>query len=183
MAELSMSQWASYFAEKGLGVNKVLGDLLGPCMFGVFMGIGRTLYGVYGKMISLSKALVWCAVICSAGYLIVVFSPIPILSLVGCGVVGFGVSLMWPGTLSLASSRIAGGGTTLFAFLALFGDVGCTAGPTIVGLVSGAFNDDLKKGLALAIIFPVLMIIGVIAIVRKRKNKDNRAENCGEKVE
>ncbi len=180
MAELSMSQWASYFAEKGLGVNKVMGDLLGPCMFGIFMGVGRTLYGIHGAKLKLSRALMWCAVICSAGYMLTVFSPIPLLSLVGCGITGLGVSLMWPGTLSLASSKIPGGGTTLFALLALFGDLGCSVGPWLTGIVSDRVTDmpviarlsetlgmgtdqlALKAGLLVIAVFP----IGAAAVIR-----------------
>ena len=136
MGELSMSQWASYFAERGLGINKVAGDLLGPCMFGLFMAIGRTVYGVYGAKWSLRKVLIGCSLICGAGYLVTVFSPIPVLSLAGCGITGFGVSLMWPGTLSLTSAKIPGGGTSLFALLALFGDLGCSVGPWLTGVIS-----------------------------------------------
>ncbi len=185
MSELSMSQWASYFAEKGLGVDKVMGDLLGPCMFGVFMGVGRTLYGIYGGRLKLSTALTWCSVICFGGYIITVFSPIPILSLAGCAVTGFGVSLMWPGTLSLASEKIPGGGTALFALLALFGDLGCSVGPWLTGVVSdtvsdmpvikslseslGMGNDQLalKAGLLVIAVFP----IAAAAVIRLSERK------------
>lgn len=136
MGELSMSQWASYFAEKGLGINKIAGDLLGPCMFGVCMAVGRTLYGIKGAKWRLDRVLICCSIICTAGYFVTVFSPIPALSLAGCGISGFGVSLLWPGTLSLTSSRIPGGGTMLFALLALFGDLGCSVGPWLTGVVS-----------------------------------------------
>lgn len=188
MAELSMSQWASYFAEKGLGVNKVMGDLLGPCMFGLFMGVGRTLYGVYGGKLRLSGVLMWCSVICFGGYMLTVFSPIPLLSLLGCGITGFGVSLMWPGTLSLASSKIPGGGTTLFALLALFGDLGCSVGPWLTGIVSdavtelplidslstalGAGTDQiaLKIGLLIISVFPLCAAFVIRALDRKNQN-------------
>lgn len=189
MSELSMSQWASYFAERGLGVNKVMGDLLGPCMFGIFMGIGRTLYGIHGAKLKLSTALMWCSVICFGGYLLTVFSPVPMLSLAGCAVTGFGVSLMWPGTLSLASEKIPGGGTALFAFLALFGDLGCSVGPWLTGVVSDAVADmptavslaeslgmgtdqlALKAGLLLIAVFPIMAAIVIHLIDRGRTEK------------
>ncbi len=187
MGELSMSQWASYFAERGLGVNKVMGDLLGPCMFGLMMGVGRTFYGIYGKKFKLSSVLACCAAVCSAGYFLTVFSPIPALSLVGCSLTGLGVSLMWPGTLSLASAKIPGGGTTLFALLALFGDLGCSVGPWLTGVVSNAvsgtsFIDSLslstgmstdqlalKAGLLLIAIFPIISVpvIRVLSLPEK----------------
>ncbi len=187
MSELSMSQWASYFAERGLGVNKILGDLLGPCMFGLMMGIGRTFHGISGSKYKLSSLLTACAVICSAGYMLTVFSPVPILSLVGCGLTGLGVSLMWPGTLSLASERIPGGGTKLFALLALFGDLGCSVGPWITGVVSDAIGRSpvfdelshslnmsteqlaLKAGLLLISVFPVISVPVIRILSRDKK--------------
>lgn len=189
MSELSMSQWASYFAERGLGVNKVMGDLLGPCMFGVFMGVGRTLYGIHGGKLKLSAALTWCSVICFGGYLLTVFSPIPMLSLVGCAVTGFGVSLMWPGTLSLASEKIPGGGTSLFALLALFGDLGCSVGPWLTGVVSDGVSDmplieslskslevgidqlALKAGLLVIAVFPIMAAVAIRLINGKNSKK------------
>jgi len=186
MAELSMSQWASFFAERGLGINKVAGDLLGPCMFGIFMGIGRTVYGIYGAKLELGRALVGCSLICAAGYFLTVFSPIPFLSLAGCGISGFGVSLLWPGTLSLTSSKIPGGGTALFALLALFGDLGCSVGPWLTGVVSdvaantalfselshktglGIEQLALRTGLLLISVFPILGTLVIRSLSRKK---------------
>lgn len=190
MGELSMSQWASYFAERGLGINKVAGDLLGPCMFGVCMAIGRTLYGIKGAGMRLDRALTGCCLICSAGYLVTVFSPIPTLSLAGCGISGFGVSLLWPGTLSLTSERIPGGGTSLFALLALFGDLGCSVGPWLTGVVSEVltgipvftdFADStgmgmeqlaLKAGLLLIAFFPIAAVFVIRAIGKESTREE-----------
>lgn len=187
MGELSMSQWASYFAERGLQINKVAGDLLGPCMFGIFMAFGRTVYGIYGAKWSLSRVLTGCALICSAGYFITVFSPIPAISLAGCGITGFGVSLLWPGTLSLTSEKIPGGGTSLFALLALFGDLGCSVGPWLTGVVSenvekmpalegfaasvGMSEEQLalKAGLLVIALFP----LGAAFVIRALAGKKN----------
>ena len=185
MAELSMSQWASYFAERGLGINKVLGDLLGPCMFGVCMAVGRTVYGIYGAKWKLSVALTGCSLICAAGYFLTVFSPVPMISLAGCGLSGFGVSLLWPGMLSFTSSKIPGGGTALFALLALFGDLGCSVGPWITGVISDVVVDSsilldisnktglgteqlaLKAGLLLIALFPLAGAVVVKCLDKK----------------
>lgn len=187
-SELAMSQWASYFAEAGLGVTKVVGDLLGPCMFAIFMAVGRTLYGIFGARLSLKRCLIACGIITTASYLLAVFAPFPILSLVGCAFCGFGVSLLWPGMLSLSAERFSGGSTALFALLALGGDFGCSVGPFITGLVSdavsavpafGQMSADMgmsieqlavKLGLLVVIIFPIFSVIGVLAL-GKKKNK------------
>lgn len=187
-SELAMSQWASYFAEAGLGVTKVVGDLLGPCLFAVLMAIGRTLYGVLGVRLSLSKCLVGCGVITIVSYLLAVFAPHPILSLMGCAFCGFGVSLLWPGTLSMSAERFPHGGTALFAFLAIGGDLGCSVGPFITGIVSDAVGKvpaltafgegfgmsteqfSVKFGLLVVILFPIFSVIGTLAL-RRKKNK------------
>ncbi len=177
-AEQAMSQWASLFAEAGLGVTKAVGDLLGPCLFAILMGLARVIYGVKGAHLHLEKALVLSSALCIASYLIAIFSPVPLLALLGCGLCGLSVGLMWPGTFSLASKHFPRGGTAMFAFLALAGDVGCSAGPGLVGSVSnavqagaqtflkswlpglGATEAGLKSGLFLAILFPVIMLAG-----------------------
>lgn len=170
-SELAMGQWASAFAESALGVDKSVGDILGPCFFAVMMGISRTLYAFLSEKIKLKSFMLFSAGLCVLSYLIAVLSPFPILSLVGCGLCGFSVGIMWPGTISIASKKIPRGGTALFALLAVFGDVGATIGPATVGFVSGAFNDNLKKGLFAIIIFPIILIIGVLLSFRKGAKK------------
>lgn len=160
-SELAMSQWASAFAESGLGVSKTVGDLAGPCFFAILMGLGRIFHAKVGEKINLEKYLAFCAALCIASYLIACLSPIPFLSLLGCGICGFSVAVMWPGTFSFASEKCPRGGTAMFALLALAGDTGCSAGPTLVGYVSAALGDDLKRGLLAAILFPVLILIGI----------------------
>lgn len=169
-SELAMSQWASLFAETGLGVSKTTGDLLGPCMFAAAMGIFRALYGKYGKKINLYSVLLISSIICIFGYAVAVFAPNPIVSLIGCGLCGFGVAIMWPGTLSLAAKHCAVGGTAIFGFLAMSGDIGCSVGPAVVAVVSDnfmIFNSPLKAGLLCAIIFPVILMIGVVWLKKK----------------
>lgn len=160
-AEQAMSQWASYFAETGLRVSKSLGDLLGPCLFAVLMGISRLIYGIKGDKIPLKAFIICSGILCVISYLTAVFSPVPLISLVGCAVCGLSVGIMWPGVFSLASEHCPQGGTAMFAFLALAGDLGCGGGPSVVSIVSGAADSNLKAGLLAAIVFPVVLIAGI----------------------
>ena len=164
-----MSQWASAFAELGLGVNKTVGDLLGPCMFAALMGCSRVFYGKFSGRINLSGFISGSAVLCVCSYLLAVFAPIPLLSLAGCALTGLAVGIMWPGTFSLAAERCPQGGTAMFAFFALAGDLGCSSGPGLVGVMSGAFGGQLKMGLLFAIVFPILMLIGVGAMKKAQE--------------
>ncbi len=163
-SEQSVSQWASTFAEKGLGVSKTIGDLAGPMTFAILMGSARAFYGKFGEKIDLDKFMLGSSVLCAASYLCISLSPSSVLSLIGCGICGLSVGIMWPGTFSKASSSIRNGGTALFALLALAGDLGCSGGPTVVGAVSSLAADDLKKGILAAIIFPLLLFIGILLI-------------------
>lgn len=164
-SELAMSQWASAFAESALGVPKTVGDLLGPCFFAVLMGISRVLYAKLSAKIRLLPVIIGCCALCILSYIIAAFAPLPILSLMGCGLCGFSVGVLWPGTFSLAAEKSPKGGTAMFALLALAGDLGCSSGPTVVGFASGALG-GLNKGLPFAMIFPAAMIIAAIACRR-----------------
>ena len=169
-SELSMSQWASAFAEKGLNVSKAMGDLLGPCMFAVFMGIARVFYGKFGERIALSKFMAGSSALCIVAYLITVVSPYPLLSLAGCALCGLSVGIMWPGTFSLASNAMPMGGTAMFAMLAFAGDMGCTSGPSLTGRIADALGSDIKAGFAFAAVFPVVMLVLSLVWIR-RENK------------
>ena len=158
-SEQAVSQWASAFAEEGLGVTKTIGDLAGPMLFALMMGISRAVYGQYGERWELKKVMAASGVLCMASYLLITCAPNPVLGLIGCGLCGFSVGIMWPGTFSLAAASIRGGGTAMFAFLALGGDLGCSGGPTLVGIVSGLFGSNLKIGIFSAIIFPLILVI------------------------
>ena len=169
-SELAMSQWASAFAESGLNISKTMGDLLGPCFFAILMGTSRIVHAKLGEKIGLEKYLGISAYVCIASYLIAAFSPLPILSLVGCGICGFSVGAMWPGTFSLAAISLPGAGTAMYAFMALAGDVGCSAGPSVVGFVANANEGNLKLGIAFAIVFPVIMLIGILLLRMKKSS-------------
>ena len=160
-SEQAVSQWASAFAEKGLGVSKAVGDLAGPMAFAILMGTARAFYGKFGDKINLEKFMVGSSILCVASYLCISLVPSPVLGLIGCAVCGLSVGIMWPGTFSKAAAALPKGGTALFALMALAGDLGCSGGPTLVGLVSSGFGDDLKKGILLAAVFPILLAVGV----------------------
>ncbi len=167
-SELAMSQWASAFAESGLNVSKTMGDLLGPCFFAILMGTSRIVHAKLGEKVGLEKYLSLSALVCAISYLIAAFSPFPILSLIGCGICGFSVGAMWPGTFSLATEKCPKGGTAMFALLALAGDCGCGLGPAVVGFVSGALDDNLKLGIVSAVVFPLILFAGLMATRKKR---------------
>lgn len=158
-SEHTVSQWASAFAESGLGVSKMVGDLAGPLMFAVLMGCSRVFYVKYSEKINLEKFMFFSAVLCFISFLLASLSASPIIALLGCGLSGLAVGILWPGTLSLSTKSIKNGGTSMFAFLALAGDVGCSVGPTFVGFISGAFENNLKIGILFAVIFPLLLML------------------------
>lgn len=160
-SEQSVSQWASAFVESGLGVDKTIGDLTGPMIFAIMMGISRIYYGKYGERIKLEKFMGLSAVLCFGSYFIISLSPWPFLSLMGCALCGLSAGIMWPGSFSISAKRIPLGGTMMFAFLAVAGDIGCAAGPTLVGKIAGIFSGDLKRGILVAAIFPLLLLVGI----------------------
>lgn len=165
-SEQSVSQWASTFAEKGLGVSKTIGDLTGPMAFAVLMGSARAFYGKYGDRINLDRFMMGSGILCCLSYLCISLSPSPMLSLAGCALCGLSVGIMWPGTFSKASASIRNGGTAMFALMALAGDLGCSGGPTLVGFLSSMASDNLKAGILTAILFPVLLILGILTAKR-----------------
>ena len=169
-SEQAVSQWASTLAEKGLGISKTAGDLAGPMAFALLMGTSRLFYGKYGDRIRLDRFMIYSSCLCILSYLGISLLPIPQLGLIACAVCGLSVGIMWPGTFSKAAAALPRGGTAMFAMLALGGDVGCSGGPTVVGMVSGALGDDLKKGILAGVLFPVLLLIGII-LCRKTKEE------------
>lgn len=171
-AEQAISQWASAFAEASLGVSKAVGDIAGPCAFAILMGSSRVFYAKFGAKIKLSRFMAVSAVICLIGYVMAALSPVPAAGLLSCAVCGLAVGIMWPGTYNLAAGGIRNGGAGMFAILALAGDAGCTLGPTAVGVVSGIFGDDIKKGLLAATVFPIAIIIGLIMYGRYRAKQN-----------
>ena len=168
-SEQAVSQWASTFAEKGLNISKTAGDLAGPMAFAILMGTARAFYGKYGDRIHLDHFMIWSSLLCILSYLGIALFPSPLLSLAACAVCGLSVGIMWPGTFSKASAAIPKGGTAMFAFLALGGDLGCSGGPTVVGAVSSAMGENLKLGILAAVIFPALLLTGILVCGRIKK--------------
>ena len=163
-SEQTLTQWASTFAEKGLGVSKTLGDLAGPMAFAILMGSARAFYGRFGDKLDLDKFMMGSGILCIVSYLCISLAPTPFLSLVGCAICGLSVGIMWPGSFSKASASIRNGGTAMFALLALAGDLGCSGGPTLVGYLSSIQSNDLRKGILAAIAFPVLLVLGILLL-------------------
>ena len=168
-SEQAVSQWASTFAERALNLSKTAGDLAGPLMFALLMGSSRLFYGKMGDRIDLDKFMKLSGIALVISYLLIVFSPFAVLSLIGCALTGLSVGIMWPGTFSKATASIKNGGTILFSFMALAGDFGCTAGPTLAGFVSDAFGENLKAGIGASIIFPAVLLIVIIKLGSRKK--------------
>ena len=160
-SEQAMSQWASAFTESALRIPKSVGDLAGPCAFAAFMGMSRTLYGKYAHRLPLRKAMNVSAVLCVIAYALAVFAHSPIPALIGCAACGFSVGIFWPGTFSIAAQQIPAAGTAMYAFMALAGDIGCSGGPTLVGLIANGSGGNLKNGLFAAMVFPVCILFGI----------------------
>lgn len=160
-SELGMSQWASAFAESGLGVTKVVGDLAGPAAFALMMGLSRTIYGTLGHRLNLTAFIAGSSVLCVAMYLVAALSASPVLALAACALTGFSVGIMWPGTFSLAAEAMPGGGTLMFALFAVAGDLGAGGGPALVGLVAAANGDNLKDGLLFGTLFAAVLLVCV----------------------
>lgn len=169
-AEMSMAQWASAFVESALGISKTIGDLAGPCLFAVTMGISRVIYGKYGSKIELTKYMLGSGALCFACYILAAISHNPVISLIGCILCGFSVGIMWPGTISILSKRLPAGGTAMFALLAMAGDLGGAFGPWLVGIATQMRNDDLKAGMLAACVFPIVLIVSIIGIKKSTRN-------------
>lgn len=170
-SEATMAQWASAFTESAIGVSKTVGDLAGPCLFAMFMGISRMLYGKFSEKLDLTKVMLICGTMCVGCYLLASLSSLPILGLAGCALCGLAVGIMWPGSISISSQNCPRGGTAMFAFLALAGDLGATVSPTMVGSLSEMAGGNLKTGLLVATIFPIILVVGLI-VLNKVKNDD-----------
>ena len=163
-SEISMAQWASAFTESAMGVSKTIGDLAGPCLFAVLMGISRVFYGKMSEKLDLTRTMLGCGALCILCYLLASLSSSPVLGLLGCALCGISVGIMWPGTLSISAQKCPKGGTVMFALLALAGDLGGSIGPSMVGSVSSMAGGNLKIGLLVATVFPVLLIAGLVVL-------------------
>ena len=168
-SELAMAQWASAYAEAALGLSKTIGDLLGPCMFAVTMGINRIIFGKYGEKMNLVKYMTASGLLCVICYLMASLSSNPLIGLIGCVLCGFSVAIMWPGTISISSKKFPNGGTAMFALLAMAGDLGGGVGPAIVGRITQYADDNIRVGMGAGLIFPVVLVIMVYIFAGRDK--------------
>lgn len=166
-SEATMAQWASAFTEAAIGVSKTVGDLAGPGLFAMFMGISRMLYGKFSEKLDLTKVMLICGIMCAGCYLLASLAASPILGLAGCALCGFAVGIMWPGSISISSQKCPRGGTAMFAFLALAGDLGATVSPTMVGSLAEMAGGNLKTGLLVATVFPAVLVVGLLLLKKK----------------
>ena len=174
-SEATMAQWSSAFTESALGVSKAIGDLAGPCLFAAFMGLSRLLYGKMSTRLNLVKTMLLSGLLCSVCYFVASLSPLPVIGLAGCALCGLAVGIMWPGSLSISAQKCPLGGTALFAFLALAGDLGATLSPTMVGYISELAGGNLKTGLLVASAFPILLVHTLLLIKGAKANRPSES--------
>ena len=183
-SEIGMSQWSSYFAEAGLKVSKMTGDLLGPCLFAVLMGTGRMVFGFIVEKINIKTALCASALLCAACYLGTCFINNSVISLLTCAITGITVSIMWPATLSLAARLFPKGGGSMYSVLALSGDTGCTLGPWFISFMTikmsadATSGDALKIGLGFGALFPILMVLAISMLNISKKSIDKHSNSA-----
>ena len=168
-SELAMAQWASAYAEAALGLSKTIGDLAGPCMFAVTMGISRVIFGKYGDKMDLMKFMTGSGILCVICYLFASLSANPLIGLIGCIACGFSVGIMWPGTISISSEKFPAGGTAMFALLAMAGDLGGSIGPGIVGRVTQYAGDNIRAGISVGLVFPIILLVMLFILGRQKK--------------
>lgn len=178
-SEATMAQWASAFTESALGVSKTVGDLAGPGLFAMFMGISRMLYGKFSEKLDLTRVMLICGAMCTGCYLLAALSASPILGLAGCALCGVAVGIMWPGSISISSQKCPRGGTAMFAFLALAGDLGATVSPAMVGSLSELAGGSLKTGLLVATVFPVVLVFGLLLLKKKVHEEESNLVKTG----
>ena len=172
-SELAMAQWASAYAEAALGLSKTFGDLIGPCMFAITMGISRLIFGKYGEKMDLMKFMTGSGILCVICYLLTTLSSNPVIGLTGCIVCGFSVGIMWPGTISITSKRVPAGGTAMFALLAMAGDLGGSIGPGIVGYVTQNSDNNIRVGMGIGLIFPLVLLIMLFILCKGKKTQES----------
>ncbi len=163
-AEVSMSQWISAFTERALGLSKQMGDLVGVCMFALFLGIGRASYGKWGGKTDVTTLMLWGAVGSVLCFLGAALIPNPILAMACCAANGLCVSLLWPGSIVTAAARFPLAGASMFAILAAGGDVGAAFGPWAVGAVADVVPSGLRGGLLVGTIYPAIMVVCMLVV-------------------
>lgn len=184
-SECTMGQWSSSYLEQALGLEKVWGDIFGVAMFAVALGLGRTLYGKFGK--NIEKVLFLGGLGAAVCYLVAAISNIPLLGLIACALTGFCVSMLWPGSLIVASERVPQGGVFVYAMMAAGGDLGASVAPQLVGIVTDAVSQNaaaaefavelgitseqlgMKTGMLLGAVFPIIAVFVYLVLMKTKK--------------
>ena len=192
-AECTMAQWSSSYLEAALGIPKALGDIFGVAMFGLMLGLGRSLYAKKGK--NIEKVLLLCAIGASACYLIAALSPVAVIGLVAAAFCGFCTSMLWPGSLIIAEKKFPLGGVFIYAMMASGGDLGASVVPQLVGIVTDAIGEStlaskigtalslsteqvgMRAGMLIAAIFPTIAIAVFTYILKTRRKEEKKSES------
>ena len=178
-AELAMAQWASIFAQNALGVDKLIGDIMGPCLFALFMGIGRSIHGIIGDRENFKLHIYINSALCVACYLLASFAKNPYVALSGCALCGYAVSIMWPGTVDIASKKFPEGSGTVYGLIAMAGDIGCSIAPYLTGVLADLSHDKsggLRIAMPVNIIYPVIFAFIFFLISRMDKPELGKAQ-------
>lgn len=193
-AECTMAQWSSSYLEAALGIPKALGDIFGVAMFGLALGLGRSLYAKGGK--NIEKVLLLCAIGASLCYIIAALSPIAIIGLLAAAFCGFSTSMLWPGSLIVAEKKFPFGGVFIYAMMASGGDLGASVVPQLLGIITDKVAESelamqigsklsisaeqlgMRAGMLVAALFPIIAIF-VFSYILKSKRKEEKI-NDGE---
>ncbi len=165
--EITVNQYVSTFATLSLGFDKVTSDLVGMCLFAVMMGIGRTAYGLMGDRLNMNRVLIFGSLFSFFFYLIAGLVPVPWVALVACVLCGLSVSLLWPGTLVVASARFPAAGAWIFALLAICGDLGAS----VIPIGAGFFADSLGLNWAFVISAVIPLVCFAANVLLYKSNK------------
>jgi len=180
-SECTMSQWASGYIEEALGIDKIWGDIFGVALFGAMLGLGRTLYAKYGRVVE--RILFLGAAGAFVCYLVSALSPIPVIGLIACALTGLSTSMLWPGTLIVSTERVPSGGVFVYAIMASGGDLGASVGPQLVGIITdlvaaGELPEMLgmapealgmKVGMLVGALFPLAATFVFLHLLRTRR--------------
>ena len=188
-----MGQWCSGYLESGLGIPKIWGDIFGVALFSLMLGLGRTLYGKYGK--NITKMLLIGSIGATLCYLIAAISSISLIGLIACVFAGLSVSILWPGTLIVAADRFPKAGIFVFAIMAAGGDLGASVGPQLVGIIAdlpekvpklmkfASYLDieplelGLRLGIFVASLFPLLAVLIYLKILKSKSFNSQSIKN------
>ncbi|MBO7303549.1 MAG: MFS transporter, partial [Clostridia bacterium] len=188
-AENAMSNWISTYIESALGIDKMIGDVLGAAAFAILLGIARISYAKFGK--NITRTLLISMIAAAVCYLVVGLSSNVIVAFIACIATGFCTSMLWPGTLIMMEEKIPHAGVAAFALMASGGDLGASVAPQLMGVVVDNVSTTdfavrlgntlnispeqvgLKIGMLTMAIFPIIGIVIVALIIKYFKKNAN----------